>query len=59
MERQFWPSFWTLVDGSNELREIPLHYHAVRHRITEPFHKRVNERFGDGRKLSSNEIEAI
>ena len=23
MERQFWPSFWNLVDGSNKLQEIP------------------------------------
>ena len=33
MERQFWPSFWNLVDINNEPQEIPLHYHAVPHRI--------------------------
>ena len=49
MERPFWPSFWTLVDGSNELREIPLHYRAVPHRILWTFRKRVTRRFGDGR----------
>ena len=33
MERQFWPSFWTLVDGNNELQEISLHYHVVPHLV--------------------------
>ena len=59
MERQFWPSFWTLVDGSNELREIPLHYRAVPHRILWTIPKTRHRTFWWRTHLSSNEIEAI
>jgi hypothetical protein len=59
MERQFWSSFWTLVDGSNELREISLHYHAVPHRILWTIPKTRHRTFWWRTHLSSNEIEAI
>ena len=54
MERQFWPSFWTLVDGNNELQEIPLHYHAVPHRILWTIPKTRHRTFWWRTDLSSN-----
>jgi hypothetical protein len=59
MERHFWSSFWTLVDGSNELRESSLHYHAVPHRILWTIPKTRHRTFWWRMHLSSNEIEAI
>ena len=59
MERQFWPSFWTLMDGNNELQEISLHYHAVSHRILWTIPKTHHRTFWWWMHLSSNEMEAI